>query len=51
MIMAEVTEGRLWGAVAAYMAQVHISSLGLVPKAHQANKWRMIVDLSQGQRM
>ncbi len=25
---------------------VHTSPIGLVPKSHQVNKWRMIIDLS-----
>ena len=43
-IAAEVTLGRLIGPVS--QAGVHSSPLGLVPKAHQNNKWRMITDLS-----
>lgn len=44
---AEVTAGRLYGPLSSYMAPlVHVSPMGLVPKAHQTNKWRLIVDLS-----
>ena len=43
-ISAEVGLGRLVGPVV--QAGVHSSPIGLVPKARQPNKWRMIVDLS-----
>jgi hypothetical protein len=46
-IAAELAAGRLLGPVPAPLSPlVHISPLGLVPKPHQANKWRMICDLS-----
>ena len=46
-IAAEVTAGRLHGPLPAHLLpQVHVSPMGLVPKAHMANKWRLIVDLS-----
>jgi hypothetical protein len=41
----EVTLGRMVGPVLAG-GGVHTSPLGLIPKAHQENKWRLIVDLS-----
>lgn len=45
-IAAELNAGRLLGPLPAHMlSQVHLSPIGLVPKAH-TNKWRMIVDLS-----
>ena len=46
-IAAEVTAGRLHGPLPAHLLpQVHVSPMGLVPKAHMANKWRLIVNLS-----
>ena len=46
-ITAEVASDRLYGPLPNYLTpQVHVSPLGLVPKAHQTNKWRLIVDLS-----
>ena len=46
-IAAEVTAGRLHDPLPAHLLpQVHVSPMGLVPKAHMANKWRLIVDLS-----
>ena len=46
-IAAEVTAGRLHGPIQAHLLpQVHVSPMGLVPKAHMANKWHLIVDLS-----
>ena len=46
-ISTEVRAGRLLGPLPAHMSSlVHVSPVGLVTKAHQANSWRMIVDLS-----
>ena len=46
-IAAEVTAGRLFGPLPIHLkSQVHVSPMGLVPKPHQANKFRLIVDLS-----
>ena len=46
-IQAELLAGRLLGPLLPHEAtQVHTSLLGLVPKAHQSNEWRMIHDLS-----
>ena len=46
-IAAELTAGRLLGPIPPHLLPlVHTSPLGLVPKAHQSNKWRMICDLS-----
>ena len=46
-IAAEVAAGRLRGPLHDHMTQmVHVSPIGLVPKSHQPNKFRMIVDLS-----
>ena len=45
-IAAELSAGRLLGPLPAHLLSlVHLSPIGLVPKAH-TNKWRMIVDLS-----
>ena len=43
-ITREVTLGRLVGPVSP--RGVHTSPIGLIPKRHQPNSWRMIVDLS-----
>jgi hypothetical protein len=46
-IAAELAAGRLLGPIAPHLLpHVHTSPLGLVPKAHHKNKWRMICDLS-----
>ena len=46
-IETEVAAGRLYGPISSHMAQAtHVSPIGLVPKSHQTNKWRLIVDLS-----
>lgn len=46
-ITAEKAAGRLLGPLPRdQSARVHTSPLGLVPKSHQSNKWRMICDLS-----
>ena len=46
-IANEVTLGRLIGPLPQEVAVgVYVSPIGLVPKVHQAGKWRMIVDLS-----
>jgi len=46
-IAAEVAASRLYGPIPGQAAPlVHVSPMGLVPKAHQTNKWRLIVDLS-----
>ena len=46
-IMAEVANGRLHGPLPFdSVPLVHTSPMGLVPKGHQTNKWRIIVDLS-----
>ena len=43
----EVSAGRLVSPIADPLTPcVHVSPLGLVPKSHQVNWWRMIVDLS-----
>ena len=43
-LAAELSSGRLLGPVSGL--GVHVSPIGLVPKAHQSNRWRLIVDLS-----
>ena len=46
-ITSEKEAGRLLGPVPNHLKPlIHVSPLGLVPKSHQANKWRLIVDLS-----
>ena len=46
-IAKEVAAGRLVGPIAnAISLQAHVSPIGLVPKSHQVNKFRMIVDPS-----
>ena len=46
-ITAEQTAGRLLGPLTGdQTAGVHTSPIGLVPKSHPSNKWRMICDLS-----
>ncbi len=43
-LCTELAANRMLGPITSY--KQHISPLGLVPKAHQANKWRLICDLS-----
>ena len=46
-ITAELAAGRLLSPLSPDLARaVHTSPLGLVPKAHQHNRWRLIYDLS-----
>ena len=46
-IATELTAGRLLGPIPPHLALfVHTNPLGLVPKPHQSNKWRLICDLS-----
>ena len=46
-IVTELHEGRLLGPLSSdALHHVHVSPLGLVPKPHQPNKYRLIVDLS-----
>ena len=46
-IAAEVAAGRLCGPLPEHLAgMVHVSPMGLVPKPHHPNKFRLIVDLS-----
>jgi hypothetical protein len=46
-VRSEVSAGRLVGPLPqALLPFIKISPIGLVPKAHQPGKWRMIVDLS-----
>ena len=43
----EVGLGRLVGPVSpCFCNEIQVSPIGLIPKAHQTNKWRLIVDLS-----
>ena len=44
---AEIQEGRVVGPFPkAALPHCHVSRFGVIPKSHQANKWRLIVDLS-----
>ena len=46
-ILSELTAGRLFGPLPPPQnVLVHVSPLGVVPKPHQPDKWRMITDLS-----
>lgn len=47
-ILAEVAAGRLLGPISSGLpaAPIHLSPMGLIPKPHQPNKFRLIVDLS-----
>jgi len=46
-IASEINAGRLLGPIQQHqISAVDTSPLGLVPKNHQVNKWRMICDLS-----
>jgi hypothetical protein len=46
-IRGELEAGRLVGPVTRSVAPlIHSSPLGLVPKSHQSNRWRTIMDLS-----
>ena len=46
-LQAEVAKGRLVGPLdPSQFPAVQISSLGVVPKKHSINKWRLILDLS-----
>ena len=46
-ITAELEAGRLLGPLSQHLTPfIHVSPLSLVPKQHQANKWRLVVDLS-----
>lgn len=46
-IQSELEVGRLVGPIPEGLVPlVQVSPIGLIPKAHQVNKWRMIVDLS-----
>lgn len=46
-IAAELAAGRLLGPISPHILPlIHTSPLGLVPKAHHTNRWRMICDLS-----
>ena len=42
----EVQEGRVLGPFPLQYPTVHTSPFGVIPKRHQANKWRLILDLS-----
>ena len=44
---SELSQGRI--ATSPIAATVQVSSFGVIPKRHQLNKWRLIVDLSSPQ--
>ena len=46
-LQTEIRLGRLVGPFPSHaVPNVHISRFGVIPKSHQVNKWRLIVDLS-----
>ena len=46
-LQKEVAEQRVAGPFTkGYIQTTHVSRFGVIPKSHQANKWRLIVDLS-----
>ena len=46
-LSAELAAGRLLGPIAPHhLPAVHVSPIGLVPKPHKPNKFRLIMDLS-----
>ena len=42
----EMKEGRVLGPFPLQYPTIHTSPFGVIPKRHQANKWRLILDLS-----
>ena len=43
----ELHAGRIQGPIPSHLRDsIHISSFGVIPKRHQENKWRLILDLS-----
>ena len=43
----ELHAGRILGPIPSHLRDsIHISSFGVIPKRHQENKWRLILDLS-----
>ena len=43
----ELHAGRIIGPIPSHLRDsIHISSFGVIPKRHQENKWRLILDLS-----
>ena len=44
--MEELVHGRLMQVQPPLSSSIHISRMGVLPKKHQARKWRLIVDLS-----
>ena len=46
-LKAEITNKRVSGPFKkTILRDFHVSQFGVIPKSHQANKWRLIVDLS-----
>ena len=42
----EIVSGRILGPLAAPLPRAQVSPMGVIPKKHRANKWRLIFDLS-----
>ena len=46
-LAAEISQNRVAGPfIKNSITNVHINRFGVIPKGHQSNKWRLIVDLS-----
>lgn len=46
-LASEMADGRVVGPFLPFMVpNAHVSRFGVIPKSHQPNKWRLIVDLS-----
>ena len=46
-LAAEISQNRVAGPfIKSSITNVHINRFGVIPKGHQTNKWRLIVDLS-----
>ena len=48
-LQKECQLGRVVGPLAAGSVPLHINRFGVIPKSHQPDKWRLIVDLSYPQ--
>ena len=42
--------GRVWGPLSGELKDIHINRFGVIPKANQPGKWRLIVDLSHPEK-
>lgn len=45
-IDSEIRAGRIFGPLPSLTLPIHVSPVGVIPKKHRVNKWRLIVDLS-----